>query len=622
MKSLPVFQIVRSLILLVVVMLLIHHFPAVDQTDQLADLDVQFTTNEKGVVESITLPRGWDDEKSFHTISKLNSVTHVDLSGVDPTDHLIKRLTELSGLQRITWRESAMTRRQILMLASGSLESLDLSYSNGEELSLDLLNGFPSLRHLSLEGCEWTAQGDASVIGTLKELETLNLCYSRISTSIVPHIAKLPRLQHLDISGCDQFSTAEIEQLTNPSLRLVRFLGVAVDASDVESWRAQRRKTEIWYDQMLSPDLQWLGPSRPQAGHQQGRIRSIACHIEEPADFHILRHLAKLQTVKLTGPGADNAVIPYLRDMSLIVELDLTHSSVTAEGIAQLPVFRKLRSAKLSGTAVSDSTLQWLARQPSLAELALLECELTDEDLSFLSHMDLRTINLSRNNISGTGLRNLNMESLRNVSLAGCPITREGLQLLKQFEHLNALDLSCMTITDDVIDAILALQPSHLLLQDTDLSHSGALRISQSGPIDTLDVRGSTLSHELFERLGQTQPIHTLLIDGERSLLELVGSTRAANNVSTLILAEAREESLTELFRFNGLLNLEMQGATITSESARNMVQHPSLKGVTFRNCVVAPEAKAILQANVEITSPRNFGIDEPRFERFAYMFD
>lgn len=131
-----------------------------------------------------------------------------------------------------------------------------------------------------------------------------------------------------------------------------------------------------------------------------------------------LSQLTRLQSLKLTSRGFTDAVIPQLQLMTELRDLDLSHSSVTDEGLKLLagqPGLRTLSDLSLQGCAISNGGLQHLSSLP-LRTLHLGQTRITDEVIPILGSLtELREVR----GLSETFLSSAGQQQVLSVLQAG-----------------------------------------------------------------------------------------------------------------------------------------------------------------------------------------------------------
>ncbi|MFN0077497.1 MAG: protein kinase domain-containing protein [Prosthecobacter sp.] len=227
--------------------------------------------------------------------------------------------------------------------------------------------------------------------------------------------------------------------------------------------------------------------------------------------MEVLRGLTKVKSLRLTPTAVDDAAFAHLTGLKSLEKLAITYmckqftgtglgyinenllefstdsQTISAEGLAYLPRFKKLRRLDLTNSAVTDVMLQGLAALPDLEELEVTGTKL---DGSFLAHLPTKS-KLKRLVLSGVPtlkpehliqigkLKQLEIIIMPPVpigdsalaALAGLGALRElnfevnttfngeGFKGLKGFSSLTNLFLSSSPVTDAGLEAIASAMP-------------------------------------------------------------------------------------------------------------------------------------------------------------------
>lgn len=126
---------------------------------------------------------------------------------------------------------------------------------------------------------------------------------------------------------------------------------------------------------------------------------------------------------------------------------------LTEDDLARLPAeTAELRIAEFTGR---PDSLQALKNLPQL-KLLHIGGAITDEHLREIASLSgLKTLNLSRSQVSDTGLKELaRLENLRLLRLSSSKVTDEGMGAIAELRSLRGLHLVGIPITDKGIDTL------------------------------------------------------------------------------------------------------------------------------------------------------------------------
>jgi len=245
-----------------------------------------------------------------------------------------------------------------------------------------------------------TTDDALAAIMPLPELQSLQLCYSRrLTDDGLTHLQALPKLQHLALRGCLEVTDAGLEHLKSLST-------------------LQRLDIISWYSRLTDNGLVHV------AALGQLKSLSLGGTITD-AGLEPLKCLKSLEKIKFIDcPGVTGSGLEHLRGIAL--------------------KFIKMKRI-FPGTQVCLSALQHF---PGLRELALIDMNMTDDDMAHCRHLtSLKLLDLSNSrSITGAGLCHLAQcrSTLEVLDLTNCSaITDTALVEIKRLTVLRELSLSC-----------------------------------------------------------------------------------------------------------------------------------------------------------------------------------
>lgn len=159
--------------------------------------------------------------------------------------------------------------------------------------------------------------------------------------------------------------------------------------------------------------------------------------------------------LRLTDVSAKD--LKVLAGVSSLTKLELTGSTIAADGWQYLGTFNNLFTLHLAKTNLSDAELVHLRGMSDLSILSLDETTISDAGVANLSGLSgLERLYLDNTELSDEGIAHLaTLTGLKELSLRGVQISDSGLAKLHSLTKLEILRLS-----DDVVtmDAIAELQ--------------------------------------------------------------------------------------------------------------------------------------------------------------------
>lgn len=248
-----------------------------------------------------------------------------------------------------------------------SLERLDACYSGLSDVGLLRLTGLTALRDLNLDSCRVTDRGLAA-LEHLSNLERLDLSDCSISSEGLERLHRCRRLAHLNLSYTDVpdaavpcLSPLRALSTLNLDSRLITDQGVAAlvaaapGLKELDLFGAQMTDKGCAYLRRLQQveRLELCGGLLSNVG-----VAHLAC-------LRSLRSLNVAHNCKL-----DDGAVPFLNLMTGLVELNLSDSSLGAEGLLHLTGMESLQVLTLNGVPVKPHVLARLRTQlPSLHTL-------------------------------------------------------------------------------------------------------------------------------------------------------------------------------------------------------------------------------------------------------------
>lgn len=232
----------------------------------------------------------------------------------------------------------------------------------------------------------------------------------------------------------------------------------------------------------------------------------------------------------------------------------------------------------LMSDRTSVPVLAEVSKLEGLSHLALLEVELTDEELAVLAAAkQLTSLELIRTGITGEGLKHLHGLPIKKLSLREPRLTPAGLQLLLGFPELEELELyTPNTRTEDIPSLAGLSRLTRLTIFDARFSyreHGGLKCLDGAHSLRYLELSGSNLNDRSLKVVSTLSgleeldiPAHRLTQEGLGQLASLgqLRSTSIApavdsNSQPVLTLAEADAELPGVSIRFINTSSPELQ---------------------------------------------------------------
>src|ERR1700682_790082 len=221
-----------------------------------------------------------------------------------------------------------------------------------------------------------------------------------------------------------------------------------------------------------------------------------------------------------------------------IVELDLTDTWVSDADMAKVARLRQLRKLDLSHTKITDRGMELLAPLENVTELNCYYAEyLTEEGVAHLRNWKhLERLNLRGTKVTSKVFDSLaKLTSLRSLDIAFTQIEDEGFDQLSALTKLESLAIGGNRLSGAALP-LLKLLPS---LVELDV---GGLQRVDSG------LWGLPLTDQNLARLSELKQVRTV---------SLSGATLADRGVDRPGSPEAERSELRDLSKLASLVNLE-----------------------------------------------------------------
>jgi Leucine-rich repeat (LRR) protein len=239
------------------------------------------------------------------------------------------------------------------------------------------------------------------------------------------------------------------------------------------------------------------------------------------SDMPRLAELPELKRLNLSLTRISDRGLRALKSAPGIEELNLYFAEqITDEGTAVVKGWKHLKSLDLRGTKITDSTLEFLAGVPTIERLDIGWAQITDTGLDHLTPLsNLRRLTMGGNKLTDNALQFLRqmpqieyldiggtqrtdsglwslllsragmqaiatVTELRELRMAGTPLTSQGLELLAPLTKLERLNLQgCRQLKDDAATILASFKHLRTLdLKDSGMSEKAVAQLRAALP--------------------------------------------------------------------------------------------------------------------------------------------
>jgi internalin A len=294
------------------------------------------------------------------------------------------------------------------------------------------------------------------------------------------------------------------------------------------------------------------------------RVAAFELWYMNPETLKYLKDLPNLQTIQINSTYISDQDLRVLEGIKNLVNLRLGYNAKLGDaGMAYVKGLTQLRQLELSHTRVGDVGIKELKDLSKLEELELGRTLLTDLGIVSLKHFEkLRILDLSRTNITDLGLEGIeNLINLEVLYLNGTRIGDEGIKRLQRMDKLRELWLP-EAFGDPGLKALTSMNRIEKLeLTRTKVTDSGLGYLVLFKDLEILSLGETSISGTGLRKLGEKIQLTHL---------------RNLNLTSTRIL----NVDLKYLSGFPRLEVLNLTDTLVTDQGLSNLTNLPRLREI------------------------------------------
>lgn len=341
----------------------------------------------------------------------------------------------------------------------------------------------PRLAHLGLWGSQVT-NGHLAQTAHLPDLEFVSLYETNVNDDGLQCLAHLPKLRRLNIAPICRYEKTGY----GPPQWSYPFLPVRADRPRITG-RGLRAFTavstleaiELLDTRLTTADLALL-PAWP-------KLSAVA--LPNTIDRETVKHLQacrRLNQLTLGYREVTAAELHHLAGWSGLRRLTLIHAELSQEALAALGELPTMEELRIEDCGLTDDRLQYLRLGPKTTSLLLERNEIHGPGLVHLAKLKPTVLGLEFNNLTDDTLNHLpQLSTVTDLRLAYCrQITDRALQrgLIQQMTQVKRLNLRGLKqVTDASLNELAQLSHlDHLGLRETSVTLPGVARLKQTLP--------------------------------------------------------------------------------------------------------------------------------------------
>ncbi|MBL8868033.1 MAG: leucine-rich repeat protein [Planctomycetia bacterium] len=229
------------------------------------------------------------------------------------------------------------------------------------------------------------------------------------------------------------------------------------------------------------------------------------------ANFAGCVELASLNLNHVKGVG--DAGIRAISTAKLM-DAELSGTGITDASLTRLAGNTILHSLKLSDTKVTNAGLAALKDLPALDDLALIHLPITDEGLAALQGKNFRVLQLGHTKITDAGIVHLKASTrLSNLELPGTKVTDKGLSNLRDLKELAVIELSGCDVSGSSLKDLNLNQLESLSMARTAFDDDGLASLAKLPKLRRVHCEGSKVTRAGIEKFHDAAPKCTIVWD-------------------------------------------------------------------------------------------------------------
>ena len=318
------------------------------------------------------------------------------------------------------------------------------------------------------------------------------------------------------------------------------------------------------------------------------------------AAFLHLRNSRSLENLSLMETDVGDAGLKHLSGLANLKTLHLTRPRITAGGLAYMRDLSNLTSLTIQGADQAiDEGLVHLSGLAKLQRLDLSGTPASDKGVSGLKPLhNLELLNLNETRVSESGLRELDLSSLKQLELRSTAIDDQALEVLTGVSvDFNYLDLEGTAIGDSgLVHVAKAKSLWYLNLARTRVTDAGLAHLNGLEQLRTLHLSGCVLTgvglsqlanHEFSElKLDKTH------LDNE-GLAQLKGRRFRSLGLQYTRIDDAGLPALKDLEQLEWLY---LDGTGITDVGLPHLAALQNLRGLSLADTGVTEDGMKSLE--------------------------
>jgi eukaryotic-like serine/threonine-protein kinase len=315
--------------------------------------------------------------------------------------------------------------------------------------------------------------------GQCANLEVLNLDYTGIGDAGLEHFKNCKKLRVLGLGDTNVTAKGLAHFAGCTELRELRLVGDLIDDAAVSHFTGCKNLEKLM---LRYAAISNAGLERFASCTGLTHLDLFDCKIDDAALTKL--SLKKLTEIVLSNTGIGDASLVQFEGNAALHSVDFDGTKITNAGLAKLKGMADRGILRLGGTAIGDAGLAHLA----------------GKDFSFL--------NLSKSRVTDAGLAHLAaVKSLSGISIADTAITDAGLAHLKRSKAMQVIEInSCPGFTGTSLKELNLDELRNLRASRTGLTDDGLAHLAKCKKLESVECEGTKVTRAGIEKLQEAQP--------------------------------------------------------------------------------------------------------------------
>lgn len=506
-----------------------------------------------GKLEALDLDYAQFPAEVYERISKLTSITHLDLSNSNVSDDDLTRLANLKQLENLSLSETTVTAKGLEHLAGlQKLHSFMLPEIDDWESASKTLRSLPKLQYVNAS------------VGYLGGADLRAAMGSPLTTADTS----------IDLTAIPPHSALKSTLAAATHLQKLKLADAPWSDDDIAFLTGYKQITELSLSQTRVTDK----------------------------SLPILESLTSLFSLNLSGTALTDEAILRLARLPNLRVLTLEETNITDDTVEQLAQIKHLESLRLRGTNITDRSTTLLKKMPNLLALSV------GQKYHWPPNHDFSP----RGKISDEAFSVLvECPRLTQVDIYQSELTPARVATLRLMPHLNSLSLEAGRVAEETFLELIGRRPTPIVRGIFSLATGDEYPLLLPPHLrfgsDSSEPPKNQRNVSLEKTEGTDQQLRELAAKGVTETLELYATDVTAAGIEelakldrlemlTITDADLGDEIVPALCKLRRLRNLNLYQCKISFSGMETLAQLPTLRQLGLEGPSISPDQQRMLR--------------------------